>query len=120
MALSACGGGDPGKEDAERVIRDFATAVSKSDGDTFCKELVTREYLEQTTGATGDNAVSQCERQIDSLKQGSFKISKIEKTTVDGDKATVNAQVETQGRTAPQVFRLEQQDGEFRLTGNTP
>jgi len=120
IAVAGCGGGDPDEGDAERVIRDFATAVSKSDGETFCKELVTREYLEQTTGATGDNAVSQCVKQIDSLKQGSFKIVKIDKTTIDGDKATVNAQVETQGRKVPQVFRLEKQDGEFRLTGNTP
>ena len=120
IALAGCGGGDANAGDAEQVIRDFAEAVSKSDGDKFCKELVTREYLEQTTGATGDNAVSQCVKQIDSLQQGSFKIVKIDKTTIDGDKATVTAQVETQGRKVPQVFRLEKQDGKFRLTGNTP
>lgn len=119
IALAGCGGGDD-KEDAERVIRDFAEAVSESDGETFCKELVTREYLEQTTGATGDNAVSQCVKQIDALKQGSFKIAKIDKTEIDGDKATVTAQVETQGQKVPQVFRLVKQDGEFRLTGNRP
>ena len=121
IALAGCGGSDdPDEGDAERVVRDFAKAVSESDGEKFCKELVTREYLEQTTGATGDNAVSQCEKQIDSLKQGSFKVAKISKTEIDGDKATVTAQVETQGQTVPQVFRLENQDGEFRLTGNRP
>lgn len=120
IALAGCGGGDDGKDDAERVVRDFAKAVTESDGKTFCQELVTREYLEQTTGATGDNAVSQCEKQIDALKQGSLKITKIDKTEIDGDKATVRAQVETQGRKVPQVFRLEKQDGEFRLTGNRP
>jgi hypothetical protein len=120
IALAGCGGGDEGTDDAERVVREFAKAVSASDGKTFCEELVTREYLEQTTGATGDNAVSQCEQQINALKQGSFKIARIDKTEIDGDKATVTTQVETQGRKVPQVFRLEKQDGEFRLTGNRP
>ena len=121
IALAGCGAGDePDAGDAEQVIRDFAKAINESDGEKFCKELVTREYLEQTTGATGDNAVSQCEKQIDALQQGSFKIAKIDKTKIDGDKATVTAQVETQGQRVPQVFRLEKQDGDFRLTGNRP
>jgi hypothetical protein len=120
IALAGCGGGDPDEGDAERVIRDFAKAVSESDGKTFCRELVTREYVEKTTGATGDNALSQCEKQIDSQKQGTLKIVKIDKTEIDGDKATVTAQVELQGQRVPQLFRLENQDGEFRLTGNRP
>jgi hypothetical protein len=119
IALAGCGGGEPDKGDAERVIRDFAKAVSDSDGEKFCKDLVTREYLEQTTGATGDNAVSQCVKQIDA-QRGSLKILKIDKTEIDGDRATVTAQVDNQGQEVPQVFRLEKQDGEFRLTGNRP
>ena len=119
IALAGCGDDKPGKEDAESVVRDFAKAVSDSDGKRFCNELVTREYLEQTTGATGDNAVSQCVKQIDAL-QRSLKIVKIDKTVIDGDRATVTTQVETQGQRGPQVFRLESQDGEFRLTSNRP
>ena len=119
IALAGCGGGEPYKGDAEQVIRDFAKAVSDSDGEKFCKDLVTREYLEQTTGATGDNAVSQCVKQIDA-QRGSLKILKIDKTEIDGDRATVTAQVDNQGQEVPQVFRLEKQDGEFRLTGNRP
>ena len=119
IAFAGCGGGEPDKGDAEQVIRDFAKAVSDSDGEKFCKDLVTREYLEQTTGATGDNAVSQCVKQIDA-QRGSLKILKIDKTEIDGDRATVTAQVDNQGQEVPQVFRLEKQDGEFRLTGNRP
>ena len=119
IALAGCGGGEPDAGDAEQVIRDFAKAVSDSDGEKFCKDLVTREYLEQTIGATGDNAVSQCVKQIDA-QQGSLKILKIDKTEIDGDRATVTAQVDNQGQEVPQVFRLEKQDGEFRLTGNRP
>ncbi len=117
--VAGCGGGDD-KSDAEGVIRDFAKAVTEADGKTFCNELVTRDYLEKTVGATGDNATKQCEKQIDSLQQGSFKVVKFDKTVIDGDRATVTARIETQGRTVPQVFRLEKQDGEFRLTSNRP
>lgn len=115
-----CGGGDDDEGAAEGVIREFAKAVTESDGKTFCNELVTRDYLEKTVGATGDNAIKQCERQIDSLQQGSFKVVSFDKTRIDGDRATVTTRIETQGRTVPQVFRLEKQDGEFRLTSNRP
>jgi hypothetical protein len=119
LVAAGCGGGDD-RGDVEQVIKDFATAVSESDGKTFCNDLVTRDYLEKTVGATGDNAVDQCEKQIDGLQQRSFKIVKFDKVEIKDDKATVTAQVETQGRTAPQVFRLEKQDGKFRLTSNRP
>ena len=118
--LAGCGGGDDDAGDAERVVRDFAKAVSESDGKTFCNELVTRDYLEKTVGATGDNAIKQCVKQIDSLQQGSLKVVSFDKTKIDGDRATVTARIETQGRTVPQVFRLEKQNGEFRLTSNRP
>lgn len=118
--LAGCGGGDDDAGDAERVVRDFAKAVSESDGKTFCNELVTRDYLEKTVGATGDNAIKQCVKQIDSLQQGSLKVVSFDKTKIDGDRATVTARIETQGRTVPQVFRLEKQNGKFRLTSNRP
>ena len=119
LGTAGCGGGDD-RSDVEGVIKDFAKAVSESDGKTFCNELVTRDYLEKTVGATGDNAVEQCEKQIDQVRQGTFKVVKFDKVEIDGDTAIVTAQVETQGRTVPQVFRLEKEDGEFRLTSNQP
>ena len=119
LVLAGCGGGDD-EGDVEKVIKDFAKAVTESDGKKFCNDLVTRDYLEKTVGATGDNAVEQCEKQIDGLQQRSFKIVKFDKIEIKDDRATVTAQVETQGATAPQVFRLEKQDGKFRLTSNRP
>ena len=41
------------------------------------------------------------------------------KTTVDGDRATVTADLEQQGRIRRQLFRLVKEDGDFRLTSNT-
>ena len=121
LIVAGCGGGGgDDRADVEQVLKDFAKAVTESDGKTFCNDLVTRDYLEKTVGATGDNAVKQCEQQIKQLQQGSFKIAKFDKVEIKGDKATVTAQVETGGRTLPQVFRLEKQDGDFRLTSNQP
>jgi hypothetical protein len=119
LLVAGCGGGDD-EGDVKKVIKDFATAVTESDGKKFCNDLVTRDYLEKTVGATGDNAVEQCEKQIDGLQQRKFTIVKFDKVEIKDDTATVTAQVKTQGQTTPQVFRLEKQDGKFRLTSNQP
>jgi hypothetical protein len=113
IALGACGGGSD-KEDAEQTVRDIAAATTDSDGGKFC-DLVTDKFLEQTTGAKGDKAKDACKKQIDSLKNAELKVSKINKTTVDGDNATVEAELESSGQKRPQVFRLMKEDGEFKL-----
>lgn len=115
-ALSAgCGGGND-KEDAEQVVHDIAEATSESDGDKFC-DLVTDQFLEQSTGAKGDKAKDACKKQVDSLKNQKVTVNKITKTEVDGDKATVTAELESQGRKRPQVFNLKKEDGDFKLAG---
>lgn len=114
-ALSGCGGGND-KEDAEQVVRDIADATSDSDGGKFC-DLVTDQFLEQSTGAKGDKAKDACKKQVDSLRNQNVKVNKITKTEVDGDKATVTAELESQGRKRPQVFNLKKEDGDFKLAG---
>ena len=98
------------------MVRDFATAVNERDGGRFCTELTTREYVEKVTGAKGDSAISQCERQIKQIRQPEYKVVRFVKTSIDGDRATVTAQLDHQGRTQRQVFRLVKEDGDFRLT----
>jgi hypothetical protein len=112
-ALAACGGGSD-KEDAEQTVRDIAEATTDSDGDKFCG-LVTDQFLEQTTGAKGDKAKDACKKQIDSLKNAELKVTKITKTTVDGDNATVEAELESSGQKRPQIFKLKKEDGDFKL-----
>jgi hypothetical protein len=118
LIVIGCGGGGSDSDDAEQVVRDFADATSDSDGDRFCKELITREFLEQTTGAKGDKAEDQCAKQIDAIRNADIKVVKIKKTVVKGDTATVTAELEQQGRKGTQVFRLKKEDGEFRLTSS--
>ena len=113
LALGGCGGGSD-KENAEKTVRDIASATSDSDGDKFCG-LVTDEFLEQTTGAKGDKAKDACKKQIDSLKDADLKVNKITKTEVDGDNATVTAELESSGQKRPQVFKLKKEDGDYKL-----
>ena len=113
LALAACGGGSD-KEDAEGVVRGIAEATNDSDGDKFC-DLVTEQFLEQSTGAKGDKAKDACKKQIDSLKNTPLKVNKITKTEVKGDTATVTAELESRGQKRPQVFNLKKEDGEFKL-----
>ncbi len=121
LAFAACGGGDESDEEqAQQVVHDFAEATSESDGERFCSELITREFLEQTTGAKGDKAEEQCAKQIDAIQGANIKVIKITKTEIDGDNATVTAELEQAGRKGEQVFRLQKEDGEFRLTSSTP
>jgi hypothetical protein len=113
LAIGACGGGNS-KDDAEQTVKDIASATNDSDGDKFCG-LVTTAFLEQTTGAKGDKAKDACKKQIDSLKNPDLKVSKITKTEVNGDKATVTAVLESSGQKRPQVFRLKKEDGKYKL-----
>ena len=97
-----------------RPCRTSPRATNDSDGDKFC-DLVTTEFLEQTTGAKGDKAKDACKKQIDSLKNPDLKVDKISKTEVNGDNATVTAVLVSSGQKRPQVFNLKKQDGEFKL-----
>ncbi|HEX5911352.1 MAG TPA: DUF4878 domain-containing protein [Thermoleophilaceae bacterium] len=117
--VPGCGGGGDGRKDAQQVVRDFVTAVNEKDGETFCKEITTREYVEQVTVAKGDAAVKQCETQIEQIRQPEFKLVKLVKTEVDGDRAVVTAELEQQGRVRRQVFRMVKEDGGFRLTSGS-
>ena len=113
LALGACGGGSD-KENAEKAVRDIASATSDSDGEKFCG-LVTDEFLEQTTGAKGDKAKDACKKHIDSLKDAVLKVNKITKTEVNGDNASVTAELESSGQKRPQVFKLKKEDGDYKL-----
>ena len=117
-ALAACGGDDKSK--AEDTVKDFVKAIDDRDADKFCGELVTKRFLERTTGAKGDRAKDNCKKQIESapVKNLTIKLVDIKETTVKDDRATVSATLETQGRRQDQVFRLSKEDGDFKLSGS--
>jgi hypothetical protein len=116
-ALAGCGGGDE-KEEVEATVREFVRATNEGDGQAFCEELVTREFLEQSTGATGDNAAENCRRQLSRLKGVDVRLVRVLDTKVDEDDASVRAVIVTQGQRQDQVLRLRKEGGDWRLTGN--
>jgi predicted PilT family ATPase len=114
--LAGCGGND--QEDAQQTVRDFVTALRERDADTFCDDLLTEEFLEQFSGASGDNASESCKRELGSLTGiERVKLVKIEKAKVDGDEASVRAVIVRQGQRIDQVYRLKKEDGDWKLAG---
>ena len=113
LGLGACGGGSD-EEKAEGTVKDIAKATSDANGGNFCG-LITKQLQEQLTGSKGDKAKDACEKLVDSQKSRKVKVTKITKTEIKGDKATVTAELESQGQKRPQVFELQKEDGEFRL-----
>ena len=114
--IAGCGG-DTDDSDAKTTVRQFFTAISKQDAAKLCDDLLTKDFIEESTGATGDRAGQECRSQFKTLRAANIKLVKVGKTKVDGDRATVTATVEAQGQTRPQVFRLKKEDGAWRLAG---
>jgi ABC-type glycerol-3-phosphate transport system substrate-binding protein len=118
LAVAACG--DDDEEDVEQTVRDFVSASSEPDADEFCGELVTQEFIEQATGATGDQADDECRRQLEETPGVDAELVEIRATEIDGDEARVRAVIRTQGQAGTQTLRLEKEDGQWKLSGGGP
>jgi Domain of unknown function (DUF4878) len=120
LALAGCGGGgDDDPDEVRQTVRDFVEATNQRDGETLCGELLTQEYLEKSTLASGDQAGEACREQLDKTVGLQLKLISIGKTEVDGDEATVRVVIDTDGVQAPRLFRLEREDGSWKLADGT-
>jgi hypothetical protein len=120
VALAGCGGG--GDDDAGEVrqtIRDFVEATNERDGDAMCGELLTQGYLEKSFLATGDRAEEACRQQLEATVDLELKLISVGRPKVDGEEATVRAVIDTDGVRAPRLFRLELEDGRWKLADGT-
>jgi hypothetical protein len=116
LALAGCGGGDDEDPDEVRqTLRDFVKATNERDGDTLCGELLTQEYKQKATGAAGDRADDACKQQLDVTTGLELDLISIGRTELDGDEATVRAVIDTDGVRSPRLFRLEREDGRWKL-----
>jgi hypothetical protein len=118
VALSACGGGDDSKE-AEQAVRDFVQATNTRDGDRLCGELLSQEYMEKATGASGDKAEDACKEQLSLIKGLKLRLVSMGAVKVDGDRATVRATISTGGQRLPRRFQLAKEDGAWKLVGGS-
>jgi hypothetical protein len=120
LALAGCGGGGDGDPDEVRqAVRDFVEATNERDGETLCGELLTQEYLEKSTLATGDRADEACRQQLAATSGLRLRLISVGQAKVEGDEATVRAVIDTGGVRAPRLFRLEREDGRWKLAGGT-
>ena len=117
LVLPACGKSD--KDQVDQTVRDFVTATNNRDAKQFCDKLVSKQFLEQSTGATGSKARDVCHQQLKSLKGLKIKLVKINGTKVSGNKATVRAVLSAQGQTQDQVLRLTKESGDWKLAGGS-
>jgi ketosteroid isomerase-like protein len=121
LAIAGCGGsaGDDEK-DAQQTVRDFVKAVNERDADAYCDELITEEFREKTTFATGDKASESCKRQLKAIRGLHIELVRVVNTKVDGDKATVTAVLRRPGGQMRQRLQLEKDGGDWKLSGGGP
>jgi hypothetical protein len=120
LALAGCGGGgDDDPDEVRQTVRDFVEATNERDGETLCGDLLTQEYLEKSTLAEGDQADEACREQLDRTVDLRLRLVSVGKARVDGDEATVRVVIDTDGVQAPRLFRLEREDGRWKLADGT-
>ena len=117
LLLAGCGGGGDDNQNAEQTVRDFVKAVNTRDADTYCDDLVTKDFLEKSTFATGDKASESCKREIKAITGLHIKLVRIVSTKVDGDSATVTAVLGRSGQELKQDLKLHKEDGDWKLAG---
>jgi hypothetical protein len=118
LLVSACGGGDDSAQ-VKETVRDFVTATNDRDGDKLCDDLLTQDYLEKATGATGDKARDACKQQLDLITGLKLRLVKLGEPKVDGDKAVVTATIATGSQQTPRRFRLQKEDGAWKLASGS-
>jgi Domain of unknown function (DUF4878) len=118
LALSACGGGDD-SGDAKQAVRDFVQATNDRDGDRLCGDLLSQEYMEKATGASGDKARDACKQQLSLIKGLKLRLVAVGDAEVDGDRATVRATIATGGQRQSRSFQLAKEDGSWKLVGGS-
>ena len=112
---AGCGGND--EEDAEQAVRDFATRSTSATATGSARSLLTEEFLADFSGASGSEGRDACKRELGLLSGLRVRLVRIVRTEVDGDEATVTAVIDRQGERLRQAYRLEKEDGDWKLAG---
>jgi ketosteroid isomerase-like protein len=114
VVAAGCGGGND-REEVSRTLREFVTALNARDGERFCDDLVTRDFVEKQTFARGDKALSDCKRQLSQVRGLRVRLVDVETVRVEGKRARARAVLSVQGQEQDQVYRLRKEDGGWRI-----
>jgi hypothetical protein len=116
LALPACGGDDD--DGPEQVVREFVDATNAHDAEKLCDDLLSPAFIAKTTGAKeGDTET--CKKQLGAVRGLRLRLVEVEKTQIDGDRATVTAVLRVDGARQPREFVLTKQDGDWKLAGGS-
>ncbi len=118
LVLGACGGGDDSAQ-IKQTVRDFVRATNDRDGDRLCDDLVTHDYLEKATGATGDKANDACKQQLDLITGLKLRLISLGEPKVSGDSATMRATIAIGSQRTPRRFELNKEDGDWKLASGS-
>jgi hypothetical protein len=118
LVLGACGGGDDSAQ-VKQTVRDFVKATNDRDGDRLCDDLVTQDYLEKATGATGDKANDACKQQLGLITGLRLRLINLGEPKVDGDSATVRATIAIGSQRTPRRFVLNKEGGDWKLASGS-
>jgi ketosteroid isomerase-like protein len=118
LLVAGCGGGGgDDKEKVQQTVRDFVKAVNTRDGDRYCDDLITKEFREKTTFATGDRASESCKREFKAIKGLRLRLDKIVSTEVDGDTAKITVRIGRAGSVTRQQIQLQKDGGDWKISG---
>ena len=101
-------GGGEEKSEEDRV-NEAAEKVITTTEPSACRELATEEFVQKLTGETGSAAIDACEENNEAFGEG----AKIDSTELDGDKATVELEVEggdADGETIEMTLLKDEED----------
>jgi hypothetical protein len=116
--LFAAGCGDDPSEKPEQVVRDFVKATNDHDSERLCEEILTPKFIAEATGAK-EGDTDQCKHQLNAVTGLQLSLASVGRARVDGDRAQVSAVLRVQGQRQERVFRLEREDGDWKLAGGT-
>ncbi|MDQ4144335.1 MAG: FHA domain-containing protein [Actinomycetota bacterium] len=103
------------RETDEDKIRDVITEFGQNIGNPDVCDLVTQRFLDEASGLTGSEAVEACRTDVEEQATEPVDIE-IKSVDINGDRATVEAEAETENGTEQGTFELEKQDdGEWLI-----
>lgn len=112
LGLAACGSG--GESDEEKIVSMIETSATSTDP-ANCKETQTQQFMEQTTGGSGSEAVKECEKETKSGEDNPESVN-VSQVKVNGEEATANVGFEGGNFNGQTVeVALVEEEGNWKL-----